>query len=222
MRLRLSGLTGRGRNNRKLAQAMTASIESLERRQMLSVSAETLVGPKAAPKAAGDTWTYSMTTTFSDSTYTIVETVIGNTTFMGNSVTEVDDSVTSNGNSDTHLDKEYYAFDGSGNWVEYGDVETTTNSDGEVTGATTNTESPPELIIPAELTAGQQTAPSTSTQTSIPGTVTISITEQYELQSETKGSVTVPAGTFSAYDLTSNESALQEGNSSPATLASDL
>src|SRR5580698_637936 len=99
MRLFQSGLTGRGaaKRNQKIRRA-AASVESLERRQMLSVSAETLTGPQDA----GDTWTYIGSTTASDITGTIVETVIGKTTFMGNSgATEVDRTTTSDANSNT-------------------------------------------------------------------------------------------------------------------------
>ncbi len=118
MRLFQSGLTGRGaaKRNQKIWRA-TASVESLERRQLMSVTAHTLRGPLDA----GDTWTYQETSTDNQSVVaTNVQTVIGPTTFQGNQATEVDSVTTNNQNSDSSTNQQFTAFDSSGDYVQFG------------------------------------------------------------------------------------------------------
>src|SRR3984957_14857344 len=166
MQRRISGAAGFNRKNRKLARALATSIESLERRQMLSVSAETLAGPRDA----GDTWTYLGSNTASDITGTIVDKVIGPVSAGDNpvanqSATELDSTETTEANSNTDVDQNYYAFDDEGNFIKYGDVDTITDPTDSQTDTDTTTDSPPEVSFPAELTGGELTDTFTNTET---------------------------------------------------------
>ena len=207
MRRRIFGAAGFNRKNRKLAKAMTASIESLERRQMLSIAASTLRGPLAA----GDTWTYAETDSDNQSSgITEVDTSKGKTEFQGNDATEIDTVITNNSNADTDTDQQYFGFDSTGDYVEYGDVDTSII--GNDTDVDTTTDTPTAVVFPSPLTGGVTAGPINYTKNDRdvfnggePSTGSTDVSISFELDSEATSPLITPAGTFEVYDVTINE-----------------
>lgn len=178
------------RNNRRNQSASRRAgrsdrpIEGLEPRRLLSATVSaTALNP---PLTAGESWTYQFTSGF---TGTQTQTVIGPATFNGNSATEVDavNHFTSRSNATTTV-QNYLAFTSQG-LIEYGTV---TSGPGVTT---TQVITPALIEFPATLSVG---APVTNTYSySSGGSETVTLT----LVSGTPQSVTVPAGTFSAYEV---------------------
>jgi hypothetical protein len=160
------------------------AIEVLEPRRLLSTTVSaTDLNP---PLTAGVSWTYQFT---GGITGTQTQTVIGPATFNGNSATEVDavNNFTSPATVMTTV-KNYLAFTSQG-LIEYGTVTIASGM------TTTQTITPPLIEFPSTLTVGM---PVTNTYSYSSGaTETITLT----LVSGTPQQVTVPAGTYSAYEV---------------------
>jgi hypothetical protein len=169
------------------------AVEALEPRRLLSATVNaTDLNP---PLTAGVTWGYQLT---GGITGTQTQTVIGPGTFNGTSATEVD--ITNNFTSPTTATstvKNYLAFTSQG-LIEYGTITVASS----VTTATAI--SPPLIEFPSTLTVGTPvtntyaygSSSSTSNQAQT-STETVTLT----LVSGTPQSITVPAGTFSAYEV---------------------
>lgn len=169
------------------------AIEALEPRRLLSntVSATDL----NPPLTTGVTWNYQLT---GGITGMQTQTVVGPGTFNGTSATEVDimNHFTSPTTVTTTV-KNYLAFTPQG-LIEYGTLTVAPS----VTTATAV--SPPLIEFPSTLTVGMPvtntytygSSSSTSTMTTT-STETITLT----LVSGTPQTITVPAGTFSAYEV---------------------
>ena len=169
------------------------AVEALEPRRLLSntISATDL-NPPLTP---GVMWTYQLT---GGITGTQTQTVIGPGTFNGTSATEVD--IANNFTSPTNVMstvKNYLAFTSQG-LIEYG----TLTISASVTTATAS--SPPLIEFPSTLTAGMpvtNTYAYGSSSSNSNATQTSSETITLTLASGTPQSITVPAGTFSAYEV---------------------
>lgn len=176
-----------------LLRALISPVEPLERRVLLSVSASVLAGPVDVP---GTQWEY-LVTTAQGQTATFKRRVIGETTFNGTSAIEIDQGSTLQG-------KLFVGFDSQGNYVEYGDTSVLTNT------TQTDVYTPPKVDFPAQLSAGVTNTANTTVTTTrrdnagdLLSTDTSQTTEQSTLLSQTTSSVTVPLGTYDAYQVTS-------------------
>ena len=171
-----------------LGAGVARPVERLEERRLLSASVTaTQLNP---PLTAGTTWTYQYGGGLSG---TDVETVIGPATFNGNSATEVDEQKTfvDPRHTSTTLVQNYETFASQG-LIEYGTV-TTAQSTAPVTQIIT-----PALIeFPATLSVGSPVTHTYSYSTGSPSSETVTLT----LVSGTPQQVTVPAGTYSAYEM---------------------
>ncbi len=206
MRLFQSGLTGRGvaKRNQKIWKA-TASVESLERRQLLSVSAQTLAGPVTI---AGNSWTYEGIIQGSVmGTETL--TSKGATTFGGQPAIEVDesDTIAATGKV-TSTGQNFYGFLPQG----YVLLDSKSMSSNAAAGVNDTAYSPPyHLVIPATLTGNVPfTTPAVtetdSTSTAPGDTSTETISDVITLVSETPSAqISVPAGNFTCYQINSTE-----------------
>ncbi len=169
------------------------AVEALESRQLLSATVNaTELNPALAP---GVTWAYQLT---GGITGTQTQTVAGPGTFNGTSATEVD--VTNNLTAPSAISttvKNYLAFTSQG-LIEYGTITL-------APGVTTATAiSPPLIEFPSTLTAGVPVtntyaygSASSTSGTSQTSRETVTLT----LASATAQTITVPAGTFIAYEV---------------------
>lgn len=177
------------RRDRKAASL----IERLESRQLLSASVSaTTLNPQLT---TGEKWTYQVT---GGITGTETQTVIGAATFNGSSATELDqvNAFTAPSTVNTTV-KSYLAFTSQG-LINYGTVTVTSS----ITSTATFT--PAEVQFPTTLTVG--TPFSNSVSESIitqPGGQTTNTTTGTSLSLVTGNtvSVTVPAGTYNAYEI---------------------
>ena len=192
------------RLRKRRARTICSVIESLEKRQLMSITASSLLGDSIETGTVETYQAISSGTVVGTST----RTVIGDTTFNGNAATE-SDTVThsSNASANTLTDKDYGTLTSDG-YVDYGDVSSTTNSSGGIINTDSDTYSPAQLVFPATIEAGTPYTSSVnetdvSTEVDVPGstpdTNTDTDSETIELTSETPVSVTVPAGTYNAY-----------------------
>ncbi len=168
-------------------------IERLESRQLLSgsVSATTL-NPQFK---TGETWTYQVS---GGITGTETQTVIGAATFNNASATEVDqnNNFTAPSNITSEV-KAYLAFTTDG-LINYGTVTSTSNI------TTTATFSPAQVQFPQTLAVGSpftQTVTESSTSQPSGQTSSTSVTQTTTLVTGNAESVTVPAGTYNAFEV---------------------
>ena len=205
-------LRSRSERSKKLRRCLPplTLCEPLELRQLLSVSAATLYGVGQIP---GNTWNYNFTLTNSHGTAstTLTETVVGRASFNGAAATEVD--VTPADTSVTPSLKQYRGFGSKGDYVFYGEQAPAPNG-----GTATETDAPFTVEIPPSLTGGTTYSSNntqTQTVTNSGGTVisssTLTDSVQASLVSASPVSVTVPAGTFSAFELQTIEDKTDEG-----------
>jgi hypothetical protein len=178
--------------SRKPGRAVAPIIEMLERRMLLSISTASLVSDYFI-KGATFTFAVNQSETLSSTT----QTVVGPATAPGGqSATELDTANTIAG----YLTQTYNASTSTG-LVDYADVLVYPNGDSQ-----TRTYSPTKVNLPATLTAGLTVTETTAvnavfhTSTGIT-TSQYSVTDAYTLVSATPQRVTVPAGTFSAYQI---------------------
>ncbi|HEX8916302.1 MAG TPA: carboxypeptidase-like regulatory domain-containing protein, partial [Humisphaera sp.] len=187
---------GRGKGARSVGsdprrQGRPTVAERLEPRTLLSVSADALVG---ANLVTGNTWTYAVTN--DNQTVTSTTTVKGPTEFNGRTVVELD----------MNQSKSYVGLDGNGNYVSYGAF---------VQVGSTITQSsvfsPFMIGLPASMSAGvtysfDHTEVSTQTVGGVPRAPdTDRVNVKLTLATETPQPVTVAAGTFDAYKVSSVE-----------------
>jgi fibronectin-binding autotransporter adhesin len=171
--------------------------EPLETRVLLSgISATALLAPRMVP---GNSWTYLGTSTSTTETELITETVIGSTTFNGNSATEIGST---DGTDPQPYLADFYGFDSAGNYVNYGNESFETGDDVRETTAY----SPYRLVFVNDMAAGvayDTSNTSVDTETNDGSTTTgDTIEEDHELTlvSTTLAPITVPAGTFNTYE----------------------
>jgi len=187
------------------------SVESLEWRMLLSVSATTPVGPYLT---TGAVFNYSVSGTVNGDpdTGTLTYTIAGSSTAPnGATGIEVDETgvlsgTTSSGTESADLNvKGWYLLTSAGGYVEI--ASESTDAKGTVTD---DSFSPPKVGLPATLIGGhandEDTTDSTTT-TFTGGTTTTGTADQADvitLASEIPQSFTVTAGTFSAFMVTDN------------------
>jgi hypothetical protein len=178
--------------------------ERLESRRQFAVSASTLI----FPHTAGTTWTTADT---ADGT-TDAFNVVGSAQFNGNTTTKIHDVATHPG-APTVDNTLYTGFDSAKDYVAYGDVEVSTDNsqDPPVTTTTTQTLTPGLVEYPAFNVAGQTNTSTTqdhAVSVSSPGKTNsgdVTIEYSHKLVSDTRQSMTVPAGTFMCYEFQSTE-----------------
>ena len=207
----------RSERARKWQRALARPIEALESRVMLTISTAPWVDPYLEP---GARWSLQVSDPSGDNppvTFNYVDN--GPTTYQGNAAVEVDISFdTDKGAGSSVL---YFGKDAAGDFITYED---------KLTGPTASTDdvySPYSTTLPAELTAGVAVAgsPDTDTTTLVnsSGTTTSSDveTDSFTLASETPTTITVPAGTYQAYELTDTTTDSDASDGSTSTPSSD-
>ena len=167
--------------------------EPLERRTLLSVSAASIAGPF---DVTGTHWEYAGTDAAGD-TNTLIETAAGPTTFNGNACYQVDVGPT----AASHI---YEGFDGAGNLLDYGGFIQYPSGKKQIDTYT------PATSIPAQLEAGTTyTSTYTDNETDVDSTGTTTSsetdTDTTMLVSDTTSPITVPAGTYDAYEVKSSD-----------------
>jgi Ca2+-binding RTX toxin-like protein len=201
------------------ARPRTASLEPLEQRVFLSVSAQTLFGPVTL----GFSDNYETLSNGSETGTSVHSVVAQNTaTFNGHTgLDEFDDTISTvppvAGNSD--INKNYLSV-GSGGVTEYGNVATLVTSQGTTT--TTTTYSPSFVNIPATMSAGSNytaTYTATSVSTGVTNsTTTISFTYVADLVSESPVALpqSIPAsGVTTGYEINLTITATESGTTEP-------
>lgn len=168
-------------------------IERLESRQLLSASVSaTTLNPQFQ---TGEQWIYQVS---GGITGTETQTVIGAATFNGNSATELDQVNDFTAPTAVHTTvKSYLAFTSDG-LVNYGTVTVTSS----ITSTATFT--PAEVQFPTTLTVGTPFSNSVSESiVTLPGGQTTNTTTGTSLSLVTGNavSITVPAGTYNAYEV---------------------
>ena len=215
------------RPTRRLARNKS-TIESLEPRRLLSISASSL--PLDAGGAVG---TMDIFTESTNGTLIATENrlVANPTTFNGNAVSEIDTSITSSDqtNGTLTVQQTYIALTAQG-WVTYGmHTVTTTNGGGTAVSQTTDdvTYSPPQLIFPTTMDAGTSYSStvtendSVTTNNSSPVNSTATVQTTVVLTSETLQAITVPWSTLGTYDFKMTTVRTPSGNVQPTTTNSE-
>lgn len=163
-----------------LLLALVQPIEALEQRILLSIAATTLTGPYDVP---GTNWSYQVAVNGNSPSGTLVRTAAGATTFLGQSVFELDDNLG---------EKSYFGTNAGGDIVNFADVGTAGNGT-----SSTQAYSPYRLVAPANIVAGTD-YPTTwiNTTTQVTNGVTTTTREKgtstLMLTSESTVAVTVP------------------------------
>jgi hypothetical protein len=195
-----AGIAGKGRPRRRTRRAFLAAcataVETLEGRQLLSVSARTLAGQAFV---AGTVSTYE---TLSGNTIILKETrhVLGPATFEGRKVVDTEAIGGTPDGSTTVTTHSFATLDGAG-WLVYGTTGTTQT--GALQSSDLTTYSPPEVVLPATMVVG---TPYTERTTATEQVTTPNATTSIVTQSTTvltleagKHSVKVRAGRYRAY-----------------------
>jgi hypothetical protein len=211
----------RRRTRRAFLGAGATAIETLEDRQLLSVSASTLAGRAAV---AGTVSTYE---TFSGKTVILKETqtVLGPTTFAGQNVVDTEEIGGPPGGSTTATTHSFATINGAG-WLVYGTAGTTQTGGTQSSDMTTY--SPPEVVLPGTMVVGttySERTTATEQVTSPNGTTTIVTQSSTVLTLEAgKHSVKVAAGRYMAYvvdeTITTSTSTTINVSGSPITTTS--
>jgi hypothetical protein len=195
-----AGVAGKERFQRRTRRAFlgadATAVETLEDRQLLSVSASTLAGRAAV---AGTVSTYE---TLSGKTIILKETqtVLGPATFDGQHVVDTEEIGGPPGGSTTATTHSFATINGAG-WLVYGTTGTTQTGGNQSSDMTTN--SPPEVVLPGTMVVGTPyTEHTTATeQVTSPNEITSIVTQSSTVLTLEAGkhSVKVPAGRFLAY-----------------------
>jgi hypothetical protein len=202
----VSQLRSKSRYRAALITAADAFIEQLESRQLMSVTASFLRGPDTTP---GAQWSYAVNNG-QGQTGTFVQQVVGPATVNGTSATEIDDGV----NLGSLTTKAYFGTDGSGDLVNYQQVATP-----QAGVTSTDTYSPYEVSLPASMAPGVNytfTCTDTNTSTGSPDTTT-TITDVYTLSPNSPTDVIVPAGKYSAYEVTDIQTSTSDNATDTST-----
>ena len=168
-------------------------VERLESRQLLSASVSaTTLNPQLK---TGEQWTYQVS---GGITGTETQTVVGPATFNNASTTEVDQNNNFTAPSNiTSTVKAYLAFTSDG-LINYGTVTSTSGV------TTTETFTPPQVQFPQTLTVGSpftQTVTENGVSQPSGQTTSTSVTQTTTLVTGNTESITVPAGTYNAYEV---------------------
>ena len=190
------------------------TVEALEERRLLSVTAAQL----AASLLKGTTWTYKSTT--GSTSVTTTTKVIGAAKVGKINCTEVDATVkTSTGTTTT---KSYFNLNSKLGLLLYKISASSTNSGFSTT--IVDTPNPYNVVYPVSLTAGKTYSykwsdVSTTSLTGIPGSTkqTLSVAFSAKLISDKTVKVTVPAGTFSCYQIQTTTKTTVNGKTTTAT-----
>ena len=179
--------------NSRRGRQTACLVERLESRQLLSASVSaTTLNPQFK---TGEQWTYQVS---GGITGTETQTVIGAATFNNASTTEVDQNNNFTAPSSiTSTVKAYLAFTSDG-LINYGNVTSTSGI------TTTDTFSPPQVQFPQTLTVGSpftQTVQESSSSQPSGQTSSTSVTQTTTLVTGNAESVTVPAGTYNAFEV---------------------
>jgi hypothetical protein len=172
------------------------AVETLEGRQLMSVSANTLAGRAAT---AGTVYTYE---TLSGKTVILKSTqkVLGPASFDGQNVVETLITGAPPGGSATTISHSYSTLNGAG-WLVYGTTGTTQNGGTQSSNITTY--SPPEVLLPGTMAVGtpytEQTTSSEQVTTPIAVTSIVTRSTTVLTLQAGKQSVKVPAGRYKAY-----------------------
>lgn|GEM_PF-4538334 len=185
--------TGKLAFNSRRDRKAACLVERLESRQLLSASVSaTTLNPTFK---TGEVWTYQVS---GGITGTETQTVIGAATFNNASTTEVDQNNNFTAPSSiTSTVKSYLAFTSDG-LINYGNVTSTSGI------TTTNTLTPAQVQFPETLTVGSpftQTVTENSVSQPSGQTTNTSITQTTTLVTGNAESVTVPAGTYNAFEV---------------------
>jgi hypothetical protein len=195
---------------RRLYAAAAPTIEMLEARRMLSISGFSLGGAYLIPGAS-----FTLAATGSNGTTgTLTYDVVGSATApSGQSSVDLESTIEVNDNSSSDS---IYIGSTSAGIVEYADDD----------GSDTDTYTPPEIIMPANLSAGQPIGnTSTDTDTSdSDDTIESQETDAqtFTLVSETPSPLTVPAGTFNSYEIQYSETDTDGDPNDTSTTSTDI
>ncbi len=195
-----AGVAGQERFRRRARRAFfgasATAVETLEDRQLLSVSASTLAGPSAA---AGSVSTYE---TLSGNTVILseIQKVLGPATFDGQRVVDTEDMGGPPGGGTTATTHSFATINRAG-WLVYGTTGTTQTGGTQSSDMTTF--SPPEVVLPGTMEVGTPyTERTTGTeQVTTPNEITSIVTQSSTVLTLEAGkhSVKVPAGRYMAY-----------------------
>jgi hypothetical protein len=193
----------RGRRKRHFKAHFT--IEQCEQRRLLSISVSTVAGPF---DVAGTHWEYA-SADGQGNTATYIETAAGPTTFNGQSCDQVNIGPTGASHS-------YLGYDGAGDFLEFGGFI-------QYPSGTMQTDTfTPTPSEPAQLDAGvtySTTYTDVETSVSSTGTDTSSTTDTdtIMLVSDTTSPITVPAGTYDAYEVKTSETTVSPNSDGSTT-----
>jgi hypothetical protein len=177
------------------------SLTPLETRQMLSVSAAVLAGPRID----GSVYSYAVKNdVFGSNLGTATQTVHDGATFNGTPATEID-----------VVDPEvlgtsqnFYAFDGSQDWVSLGTI----------SGVVTTTNAAGAIAFPASMVANQTYSSNyTQTLTGAGSPETLTVFDSYTLANNTTSAVNTGVGVFQAYEVDDVQTVDQGFSSTSAT-----
>jgi hypothetical protein len=195
-----AGVAGKERFRRRTRRAFlgtgATAVETLEDRQLLSVSASTLAGRAAV---AGTVSTYE---TLSGKTVILKETqkVVGPAKFDGQNVVDTEEMGGPPGGGTTATTHSFATINGAG-WLVYGTTGTTQTGGTQSSDMTTY--SPPEVVLPGTMVVGTPyTERTTGTeQVTTPNAITSIVTQSSTVLTLEPGkhSVKVPAGRYMAY-----------------------
>ena len=210
-----SSTNSKKHSNRRTNRRKVLLVESLEARQLLSISTANFF-----PTATGIVNVYS-STVVGGATATITQTIAGPATYNGHSGTERDSVTAISTNNEASVGKDYFGFTSDG-WVSYGNVTTVKDSGGNVLSTDTTTNTPDLVGLPSTVVAGTtytstvtasdafqaagQPTPTTSTSTDSVALV---------LSSESLQSVTAGTHTYNAYMFTSTDTTTPTIGGSP-------
>ncbi len=195
---------------RRLHAAWAPTIEMLEARRMLSISGYSLAGAYLIPGAS-----FTLAATGSNgATGTLIYDVVGSATApSGQSSVELDSTIEVNDNSSSDS---IYIGSTSAGIVEFADDD----------GSDTDTYTPPEIIMPANLSAGQPIGnTSTDTDTSDSDGTTQSQesdAQGFTLVSETPTPLKVPAGPFNTFEIQYSETDTDGDPNDTTTIGTDI
>jgi Ca2+-binding RTX toxin-like protein len=190
-------------------------LERLEQRCLLSVSASSLLGPQTVGYALD----YEILSNGSEISTSVDKVVAaGTASYNGVGGLTEDDTTVTSPEYTSDVTKAYHEVNSSG-VIDYGEVSTTVDSQGTTTITTTNNPAAVE-VIPATLSAGSSytaiyTATSVSTGVTN-STNTIVFTYIVGLASNSEQNITVPDGTFGAYQINVSLQATENGIAEPA------
>jgi hypothetical protein len=184
------------RTRRAFLGADATAVETLEGRQLLSVSASTLAGRAAMVGTVSTYETLSGNTVILEDT----QTVLGPATFDGQNVVDTED-VGGPPDGSTNVTTHSFATINGAGWLVYGTTGMTETGGTQSSDRTTF--SPPEVVLPGTMAVGTPYMEHTTAteQVTTANAVTTIVTQSSTVLTLEPGkhSVKVPAGRFMAY-----------------------